>query len=100
MGSNKLTFGIVIFISAIMLIPAVPYQNAFANGGFQGDFDPVNWTLIQNGGNGFVVTNAPASIELHGADFPTVDLEPQCENLVTLYQIEILEDGTIGFDWL
>ncbi len=98
MDSSKLTYGIIIFISAIMLIPAVPYQKAFANGGFQGDFAPENWTLQQNGENGSVNTqNAPFSITLFGADYQEEELA--CDPNFTGYEIVIPSDGIMFFDF-
>jgi len=91
MNSNKVIFGIVVFIAALMLIPAMSNQNAFAQG-FEGEFDPTNWTFSTH--NGFVVTDeAPEKIELHGSD-------GGCANRNTDYTIEVLRDGVIVFDWV
>ena len=69
--------------------PGTVYQ-----AGFAGDFDPVNWTLNTNGGNGSVdVSGAPASIELTGSD------DGSWTSNITSYETIIPIDGTVSFDW-
>jgi hypothetical protein len=68
--------------------PGTVYQ-----AGFAGDFDPVNWSLINLGGvDGTVdVTGAPASITLTGGDNGFEG--------ITVYETVIPINGTVAFNW-
>ena len=64
--------------------------------GFTGYYDPANWTLIQNGGNGKVnSTGAQGSITLTGSDRNDGSELP----VDTSYTIAASSLGTVGFSW-
>jgi len=61
--------------------------------GFQFDYDPANWTFNANGGSGtFDASNAPDKIMITGNDGGGF-------NINTTYEVDILCDGTVSFDW-
>ena len=77
-----------ILSTIIISIPA-----AYAITGFEGPYDPSNWTFNANGGDGFVDTsNAPDKIMITGND----NLQPSIQ---TDYTISIQCDGVVVFDW-
>jgi len=62
--------------------------------GFQGPYDPVNWTLTTNGGDGSVDTlGAPGSITLVGSDSGTGT------QIFTDFTTLAVGDGLVSFSW-
>jgi hypothetical protein len=62
--------------------------------GFQGPYDPANWTFSTTGGNGSVDTSgAPTSITLVGSDAGTV------AQILTDYTTLAVGDGLVSFSW-
>jgi len=86
-----LTFAIL--ISAISgMTPSA--QALIPTMGFQFDYDPANWTFKANTGDGsFDASNAPDKIMITGNN-------DGFGGINTTYEVDILCDGTISFDWL
>ncbi|MGF1482385.1 MAG: PEP-CTERM sorting domain-containing protein [Cyanophyceae cyanobacterium] len=62
--------------------------------GFEGPYDPTNWTLINENADGFVdTTDAPNSITLTGGDDGSFSLGS------TSFVISAPADGTVAFDY-
>jgi len=88
---SKLFLPIVITVLVSTLAISVPEAEAI--NGFQGPYDPSNWTF-SSAGNGFVGTGgAPTFITLTGVD------GPRCISCATDFTITIPASGTLSFDW-
>jgi hypothetical protein len=62
--------------------------------GFQGPYDPANWTLTTNGGNGSVDTSgAPASVILAGSNTGSFS------QIFTDFTTLAVGDGLVSFSW-
>lgn len=84
----------VALLSAAFMLVASPQAQASIVG-FQGPYDPANWTLTTNGGNGFVYTSgAPASVILAGSD--TGSSSQKFTDFTTL----AVGDGLVSFSWV
>lgn len=71
--------------------------NAFAfSEGFQGDFDPANWTFFTETDGSVDTSGAPDFIELNGGD---ADADDGDFSTKTDFTIVIPEDGRVAFDW-
>jgi hypothetical protein len=65
--------------------------------GFQGYFDPSNWTVkTTNGDGGVDVTGAPNAVLVEGADSSPFKTSPR---YITRFKIVIPSEGYISFDW-
>lgn len=71
---------------------AVAGLAAAANAQFSGVYDPANWTLNSNGGDGHIINNAPASVTVVGNDAGG-------SNISTDFTINVPASGTWSFDW-
>ena len=100
---EKGKLGIAFLVLSLVTV-GLSSQNAFAGafiGGFQGDFDPSNWTFFTEG-NGFVDTDsAPFSIILVGSDdSEPCNLDEGGDNFCpTDFTIPIPENGYVQFFW-
>jgi MYXO-CTERM domain-containing protein len=75
-----------------LLMPFLAAHQASAD--FSGPYDPANWTLNANGGNGFAdTTAAPISITLWGSD------DGSGFQTDTDYTVAAVASGTWSFDW-
>ncbi|MDH3825410.1 MAG: hypothetical protein OES14_06420, partial [Nitrosopumilus sp.] len=95
--TNNNTKTILTFSLAAVAVSLVA-GSTIAYADFSGDYDPANWTLTTNGGDGSVDTfGAPGTIVLTGSDSNT---EPG-DNIDTDYTVEIDTQcsTTINFDW-
>ena len=100
---EKGKLGIAFLVLSLVTV-GLSSQNAFAGafiGGFQGDFDPSNWTFFTEG-NGFVDTDsAPFSIILVGSDeSEPCNLDEGGDDFCpTDFTIPIPENGYVQFFW-
>jgi|GEM_PF-4218560 len=89
---------LLVILTFAMLISAISGMTLYAEAlvptmGFQFDYDPANWTFNANGGDGsFDASNAPDEIMITGNN----NLQA---GITTTYEVDILCDGTISFDW-
>jgi hypothetical protein len=91
--SSFLTGFFAMLVAAGLFSSAGPAQAALIVG-FQGPYDPVNWTLTTNGGDGSVDTSgAPGSITLVGSDTGTGN------PILTDYTTLAVGDGLVSFSW-
>jgi len=78
--------------AALMLVVSPQAQASIV--GFQGPYDPANWTLTTNGGNGSVDTSgAPASVMLVGSDAGSFS------QIFTDFTTLAVGDGLVSFSW-
>jgi len=85
------TFTSVAFL--VLLLVAMGHSSAEALG-FEGSYDPSNWTLFTGTGDGSVDTSlAPSSIDLRGSDTGSGDF------ITTTFTIGSPGDGTVSFSW-
>ena len=96
---------VILFVVLSLVTVGFTSQSAFAGalppGGFQGDFDPANWTPFTQG-NGFVDTeDAPFSIMLVGSDESgTCNLDEEVDDFCpTDFTIPIPANGYVQFSW-
>ena len=90
--SSFLTGFLAMLVAAGLFSSAGPAQAAIV--GFQGPYDPVNWTLTTNGGDGSVDTSgAPGSITLVGSDSGTGT------QIFTDFTTLAVGDGLVSFSW-
>jgi hypothetical protein len=88
--SSFLTGFLAMLVAAGLFSSAGPAQAAIV--GFQGPYDPANWTLTPNGGNGSVdMLLAPTSITLIGSDAGTGNF--------TDFTTLAVGDGLVSFSW-
>jgi hypothetical protein len=91
--SSVLTGFLAMLVAAGLLSSAGTAQAAIV--GFQGPYDPANWTLTPNGGNGSVDTSgAPTSITLVGSDTGS-NIGLRFTDFTTL----AVGDGLVSFSW-
>ena len=84
--TNNNTKTILTFSLAAVAVSLVA-GSTIAYADFSGDYDPANWTLTTNGGDGSVDTfGAPGTIVLTGSDSNT---EPG-DNIDTDYTVELI----------
>ena len=89
--SSFLTGFLAMLVAAGLLSSAGPAQAALIVG-FQGPYDPVNWTLTTNGGDGSVDTSvAPGSITLVGSNNGAGNF--------TDFTTLAVGDGLVSFSW-
>jgi hypothetical protein len=83
---------VALLSAALMLVVSPQAQASIV--GFQGPYDPANWTLTTNGGNGSVDTSgAPTSITLIGSDTGSGI------QIFTDYTTLAVGDGLVSFSW-
>jgi len=81
-----------IVFAALVSTISMPAMQVYAVVGFQGDYDPANWTFNANGGTGSVDTsNTPSYIMMTGND--------SNDTLSTTFSTVICADGVVEFDW-
>jgi len=85
---------IIIAVSCIGLLISSPSDVKALTMGFDEAYDPLNWDLEKNGGDGFVITtSAPDSIFLKGSNTDTDS------SINTDYTVMAAASGTVSFDW-
>jgi hypothetical protein len=90
--SSFLTGFLAMLVAAGLFSSAGPAQAAIV--GFQGPYDPANWTLTPNGGNGSVdMLLAPTSITLIGSDTGSFS------QIFTDFTTLAVGDGLVSFSW-
>ena len=91
MKINRLLAGTLAFV----LVAGMSMYAEAITMGFQNEYDPSNWTLIQNGGDGSVDSSgAPDHIMMTGSD------SGSSSSIDTDFTITIPCDGNVMFDWI
>ena len=100
--SKFASYGVVSFAPALLvagaalLVDSGSVQALTVQNGFDGYYNPDNWTLSENGGDGSVNTaEAPGSISITGSDRD----EGSEISVNTDYTIAAAASGSINFSW-
>lgn len=91
-SSSTLALGLTI-ISGVTAVPVEASTFSLVSG-FEGAYDPINWTLTNNNADGFVdITDAPNSITLTGGNNQSFRLG------ITSLTISAPVEGSVSFDY-